>query len=166
MRIFLLGFMGSGKSRWGKIWADELHIDFCDIDALIEKKEQLSVVDIFEKKGEDHFRIIEASILREQTGKEDIIIACGGGSPCFYNNIQWMNEQGTTVYLQAKPDFLLKNIMDEKEKRPMVKNLNEAELIFFIEQKLKEREPFYSQASLRVNAEELDVNSLSSIITL
>ena len=165
MRIFLLGFMGSGKSHWGKVWADEYQLGFHDTDAMIEKKEQLTVIDIFEKKGEDHFRNVEASVLRELADAENCIISCGGGSACFYDNMTWMNAHGETVFLAASPHYLLKNVLAEKEKRPLVRNLNEAELIFFIEQKLKERQPFYSRAKHIIDAEHLNNNSLAGVIT-
>ncbi|MBS1733914.1 MAG: shikimate kinase, partial [Bacteroidetes bacterium] len=122
-----------------------------------------SVVDIFDNAGEEYFRIKEASILRDQLEHENCIIACGGGTACFNNNMEWMNEHGFTVYLTAPASFLLQRIMDEKEKRPLVKNVNEAELLFFVEQKLKEREPFYRQAKLVLDAAALDENSLEQI---
>jgi len=165
MRIFILGFMGTGKSHWGKLWAEANNMQFYDLDALIEEQEKASVVDIFEKAGEDYFRVKEASMLRDILKHDNCIISCGGGSPCFYDNMQCMNENGITVYLSATPQYILKNVLDEKEKRPLIKKVNEAELLFFVEQKLKERAPFYSQATLTLDAETLDVNSLSQIIS-
>ena len=165
MRIFLLGFMGTGKSHWGKQWAEVNNLQFHDIDALIEADEQASVVDIFEKAGEDYFRVKEASILRDMIKYDNCVISCGGGAPCFYENMQWMNEQGMTVYLSASPAYILQNVLEEKEKRPIIKHINEAELLFFIEQKLKERIPFYSQANITLDAETLDANSLTAVIS-
>lgn len=165
MRIFILGFMGTGKSHWGKLWAESKNMEFYDLDALIEEQEKASVVDIFEKAGEDYFRVKEASMLRDMLKYDNCIISCGGGSPCFYDNMQWMNDNGTTIYLSATPPYILKNVMDEKEKRPLIKKVNEAELLFFVEQKLKERAPFYGQAKLTLDAETLDTNSLSSILS-
>lgn len=163
-RIFLLGFMGTGKSHWGKQWADAHKMSFIDIDELIEKAEGQTVVDIFEKAGEEYFRVKEASILRDQRLQQNCIISCGGGAPCFYDNMEWMNENGITIYLSASPSYILKNVMEEKEKRPLIKNVNEAELLFFIEQKLKERKPFYSKAKLEFDAETLRVDSLKAIL--
>lgn len=165
MRIFILGFMGTGKSHWGKLWAEANKMGFYDLDALIEEQEKASVVDIFEKAGEDYFRVKEASMLRDMLKHDNCIISCGGGSPCFYDNMQCMNDNGITVYLSATPPYILKNVMDEKEKRPLIKKVNEAELLFFVEQKLKERAPFYSQAKLTLDSETLDVNSLASILS-
>jgi shikimate kinase len=157
--------MGTGKSLWGKRWADTNQMDFYDLDALIEKEEQASVVDIFERSGEDYFREKEASMLRDLVQIEHCVISCGGGTPCFYENIQWMNENGITVYLSASPQFILNNILEEKEKRPLVKKINEADLLFFVEQKLKERLPFYNQARVTLDAETLDINSLTAVVS-
>jgi shikimate kinase len=103
-------------------------------------------VDIFEKHGEDYFREKEALMLRKMIDHNDCIIATGGGAPCFNNNMQWMNDHGFTIYLSAGPQYLLENVMNEKDKRPLINKLNKAELLFFIEQKLKERLPYYQQA--------------------
>ncbi len=163
-RIFLIGFMGTGKSHWGRQWADLHGMSFIDVDELIETAEGQSVVDIFEKAGEEYFRVKEASILRDQLQQQHCLVSCGGGAPCFYDNMDWMNENGITIYLSASPAYILKNVMDEKEKRPLIKNVNEAELLFFIEQKLKERTPFYCKAKMTLDAETLTVHSLKGIL--
>ena len=90
---------------------------------------------------------------------------CGGGAPCFNNNMQWMNAHGTTVYLSAAPEVLCKRLMDEKDKRPLLKDIHPPQLLSFIEQKLKEREPVYRQANFILPAEQLNNNSLSPLIT-
>lgn len=165
MRIFIIGFMGTGKSHWGIQWAKENDLEFFDMDALIEKEEQASVVDIFEKAGEDYFRVKEASLLRDLLKNDNCIISCGGGAPCFYDNINLMNQNGTTVYLTASPQYILEKVLLEKEKRPIINHINEAELLFFIEQKLKERTPFYNQATISLNAETLDIKSLAPLFS-
>lgn len=164
-RIFIIGFMGTGKSHWSKQWAALNNMTFIDLDVLIETAEGQSVIDIFENAGEDYFRVKEASILRDQLLHDNCIISCGGGAACFYDNMQWMNENGFTVYLSATAPYILKNVMDEKEKRPLIKNVNEAELLFFVEQKLKERVSFYNQAKLTLEAETLNEKSLDQIIS-
>lgn len=165
MRIFIIGFMGTGKSHWGIQWAKENDLEFFDMDALIEKEEQASVVDIFEKAGEDYFRVKEASILRDLLKYDNCIISCGGGAPCFYDNMSLMNQNGTTVYLTASPQYILEKVLLEKEKRPIINHINEAELLFFIEQKLKERAPFYNLAKITLNAEMLDTKSLAPLFS-
>jgi shikimate kinase len=163
MKIFLIGFMGSGKTHWGGIWAKGLNISFFDLDKQIEEAEQKTVAEIFEKKGEAYFREKEAAALRSFAEKNNCIIACGGGTPCFDDNIQWMNENGITIYLQAAPQDILQRVMEEQSKRPLIKNLNEGELLFFIQQKLKEREPFYTQAKIILQTNVLAHDTLSTL---
>ncbi|MEP7237631.1 MAG: shikimate kinase [Ferruginibacter sp.] len=162
-KIFLIGFMGSGKTYWGKIWAEQLGFTFYDLDEVIETGEGRSIAAIFEKEGEDHFRKLETTALQTFAEKDNCLIACGGGTACFNNNLNRMNEMGLTVYLSASPQYILNRIIDEKEKRPLINKLNAAELLFFIEQKLKEREPFYKQAQIILPVNELNENSLSTL---
>ena len=163
MKIFLIGFMGSGKSHWGSLWAKEKDLDFIDLDKLIEEQEHKTVAEIFEINGEDYFRQAEARMLRMMTDKENCIIACGGGTPCFNENMEWMNRNGITIYLQTTASNILQRVVAEKNKRPLIKKLNEAELLFFIEQKLQERESFYSAAKIIVKSNDLSINSLSTL---
>jgi shikimate kinase len=156
--------MGSGKSHWGKIWAGKNQLSFYDLDEQIEKTMGESIANVFEKKGEANFREMERYVLRKFETKNTFLMACGGGTPCFFENIQWMNEQGTTIYLQASPQEILEKVMNETEERPLLKKLNESELLFFIEQKLKEREPFYRQAKYTLDTNSLTITSLSEIL--
>lgn len=160
-KIFLIGFMGSGKTYWGKIWAGQSGLAFYDLDEEIEKEQGKTIAAIFEKDGEDHFRKIETIALLAFAKTSNCIIACGGGTACFNDNMQWMNENGTTVYLSATPQYIFDRVLDDKEKRPLLHKHNEAELLFFIEQKLKERESFYNHAQIILSANELNENSLS-----
>lgn len=162
--IFLIGFMGSGKTHWGKIWAETNNCSFVDLDELVEKNAGKSVSEIFETQGEEHFRKLEAEALRTCESLEDTIIACGGGTPCYYDNMQWMNENGATVYITCTPLEILRRVSIEQDKRPLFKKLNQAELLFFIEQKLKERSPFYTQAKYIISSEGLTPTTLSEII--
>lgn len=155
MKVFLIGFMGSGKTHWGSIWAKKHSLQFIDLDALIEQQEKKTIADIFELNGEDYFREKENKILKTFAEIDNSIIACGGGTPCFNDNMKWMNEHGTTVYLQSTPQEILDRVLEEQEKRPLIKKLNLAELQFFIEQKLKEREPFYKTANIILNGKDL-----------
>ena len=162
-KIFLIGFMGSGKTHWGRIWASSAGIDFYDLDELIEEKEGRSISAIFEGSGEDHFRDIEASLLRSFSEKENFLLACGGGAPCFRDNMPWMNEHGTTLYLCASPRQIFEQVVHEMDKRPLLQDVKQEELLTFIEQKLKDREPFYEQARYKLQADSLNSNSLKTI---
>ncbi len=166
MRIFLIGFMGTGKSRWGEIWASQHNLKFIDLDIEIKKKIGLSIEEIFEKKGEDFFRDVEAETLIEMDQNDNCIIACGGGTPCFKNNMDWMNENGITVLLNSTPSKILENIINDNKERPLLKKINKGELLFFIEMKLKERMDFYNKAIIRLEAVELNSNSINAILNL
>jgi shikimate kinase len=164
MRIFLIGFMGSGKSYWGNLWAKTEGLSYVDLDEEIEAQEHGTIAETFEMKGEDYFRKKEAEVLRSLISNTNCIISCGGGSPCFFDNIDWMNEHGITVFLDASPEYILENIKHEKEKRPLLKDTNEADLLFFIEKKLKERMSFYQKAKLTLPASYLNMDSIKEII--
>ena len=165
-RIFLTGFMGSGKTHWGRLWAARHHLSFIDLDEAIEQEEQLSIEDIFEKKGEDYFRQKEATILRSMDQYTNAIISCGGGTPCFFDNILWMNAHGLTVLLKASPAYILKNILLQGGKRPLLNKLNQSELLFYIETKLRERNTFYEQAMAVLASEHITERSIDSFILL
>lgn len=165
MKLFLLGFMGSGKSHWGRIWARIAGMPFYDLDEMIEKSEQLSIAGIFEEKGESRFRELEYAALRNFEVQHSGIIACGGGTPCFGENLSWMNANGITVYLEATPNQIHQRVLEEMTKRPLLKDVNPAELLFFIEQKLKEREPYYRRSQVTLNVSELNNNSILEIMS-
>jgi len=137
---------------------------FYDLDDMIEKSEQLSIAAIFEKKGESRFRELESAVLRNFEGQDTGIIACGGGTPCFGDNLSWMNANGMTVYLEATPAGIHQRVLEELDKRPLLRDVNPAELLFFIEQKLKEREPFYRGAQLILPVAGLNNNSILDIM--
>jgi len=164
MTFFLIGFMGSGKTHWGKIWALKYGFTFIDLDEIIEKKEGKTIAAIFEINGEDYFREIETRALRSLGKIENSIIACGGGTPCFNENLQWMNGEGTTIYLSTSPHEILNRVLEEQNKRPLIKTMNQAELLFFIEQKLKERSAFYNAANLILSTATLKEVSFKEIL--
>ena len=159
--IFLIGFMGSGKSYWGRIWAKETGFSFFDLDEEIEKTLGMSIEKIFEKYGEKKFRKMEREHLRKFDNVHKNLVASGGGTPCFFDNIEWMKEHGKVIYLKATPKNILERVMDEKNKRPLLKKINPAELLFFIENKLAEREPFYLKADYIFDVTELNEQSLN-----
>ncbi|HFC01185.1 MAG TPA: shikimate kinase [Phaeodactylibacter sp.] len=150
MRIFLIGFMGSGKTYTGRRMAKMLGRDFIDLDEYIEAKEGRTISAIFAQEGEDYFRKIEKKCLHEMKKKSNAIIATGGGTPCFFDNMDWMNRNGRTVYLETPAETLLQRLKNEKEKRPLLKNFSTKELRLFIKNKLKEREAFYHKAEITI----------------
>src|SRR5882757_544038 len=114
-KIFLIGFMGTGKTHWGKLWSKETGYSFFDLDTLIEEQTGKTVAEIFEQEGEAFFREKEKELLRSFAGKDNCIIACGGGTPCLNDNMQWMNTHGTTVYLAATPQFIYDHVIGEQD---------------------------------------------------
>ena len=163
MKIFLIGFMGSGKTHWGKLWSVKSGMQFFDLDEIIEQQEKRSVAEIFEQRGETYFRQAETATLKTFSKRANCIIACGGGTPCFNNNMQWMNENGTTVYLSATANDIFKRVITEQDKRPLIKNFSKDELIRFIETKLKERDFFYSQAKITLAVTGIDSETINLI---
>ncbi len=163
MNIFLVGFMGSGKTYWGRIWSHQYGLQFFDLDDMIELKQKKTIATIFEKDGEAFFRKIETTALKTFSEKNNCIIACGGGTAAYNDNMQWMNENGITVYLSATAHYIYDRVLEEKEKRPLISKLNQGELFFFIEQKVKERELFYKQAKFILPVEELTAKSLKPL---
>jgi shikimate kinase len=164
--LFLIGFMGTGKTHWGKIWAEKLNYSFADLDDLIEEVEGYSVHQLFETRGEDYFRLQEAATLKKMLHKENTIVACGGGTPCFFDNMRWMNTNGTTILLKADAPFILRNIKKQLGTRPLLRGMNDAEMLFFIENKLVERETFYNKATIILDAQTAGIHSLDQIISM
>lgn len=148
MRIFLIGFMGCGKTYSGKRLAARLGFPFIDLDDWIESNLQMTIGEIFLKKGEAAFRIIERDALREMLRFPEGVIACGGGAPCFFDNMAWMNAHGLTIYLDTPVSILSRRLAAEKARRPLIAEITENELEEFIEKKLQERTVFYEQATI------------------
>ena len=161
MRIYLTGFMGAGKTFLGKLWAEDNSLSFFDLDLLIEDEERMSVEKIFSTYGEDYFREKEAAVLRNTDRFDDCIIACGGGTPCFFDNMQWMNKTGVTVFLHESPENIFHHIINEKKMRPLLKSQTAESLPVFIEEKLNERIPFYSQSKISLPSEHLNRNGFN-----
>ena len=145
--------MGSGKSYIGKRFASRLGLDFLDMDAYLEEKQGMSVAEIFEKEGEHFFRQLEYKYLRQLEAMERTVIATGGGTPCFNENMEWMNRHGITIYLDVPVDTLHKRLISELEKRPLLKGKTPLELKTFLRSKLEERMGFYSQAQFVCHAD-------------
>ncbi|MBX2889389.1 MAG: shikimate kinase [Saprospiraceae bacterium] len=146
--VFLVGFMGSGKTHWGSVLAEHLGCPFLDLDAFIEEGEGRSVSEIFSAEGETVFRVLEREYLRRLVALPPSVVATGGGAPCFSDNMAWMKQHGTTIYLKTSPSVLSSRLQHEKEKRPLLKGVGESELTAEIERRLVPREPFYEQAEI------------------
>lgn len=164
MRYFLLGFMGSGKTYWGRSWSEVTGIKHYDLDEEIEKQEGKNVTAIFEEKGEDTFRRLEKEMLHSFLGKDNFILSCGGGTPCYYNNMKWMNEEGITIYLKSSPADLAQRLLKEKETRPLIASMNNDVLEEYISEKLKQREEHYAKAMYHLPAQHITLENFQKII--
>lgn len=155
-RIFLVGYMGAGKTTLGRALAKELGIQFIDLDSHIEERLCKSVSQIFADKGEEGFREIERRMLHEVGEFEDVVISTGGGTPCFFDNIDYMNAQGTTVYLQVPEERLHERLKIAKSKRPLLKDKNDDEIMQFIKEQLARRDAFYQKAAHTFTSDRLE----------
>ena len=155
-RIILIGYMGAGKTTIGKALSKELGIIFYDLDWYIESRMRKTVSEIFAERGEEGFRQIEYNMLHEVAEFEDVIISCGGGTPCFFDNMDYLNQQGQVVYLKAEPEVLYKHLQMGKVERPLLKGKSKEDLLTFIKEQLDKREPFYTKARYTLDVSLMD----------
>ncbi|MDR0894752.1 MAG: shikimate kinase [Prevotellaceae bacterium] len=156
IRIFLTGYMGAGKTTLGKALARELNVSLIDLDWYIEERTHQSVSELFTEQGEASFRRLEQAMLHEVAQFEDVIISTGGGTPCFFDNMAYMNAEGATVFLDVSVPVLFNRLRIAKRQRPLLSNKNDEELVGFIEQALAERKPYYRQAQYHFKADHLE----------
>jgi shikimate kinase len=177
MIVFLIGFMGSGKSFYAKGLSEFLHVPFVDLDQFIETEQAMSITEIFEKMGEQAFRSLESVAVKqvyaelsakstEHKSINDIlgIISCGGGTPCFNDNMEWMNKHGLTIWINTPEEIMLERLMKEKESRPLVASLTKEELRGFIHQKLLERKQYYGKAKSVIADHQITIHEFINTI--
>ena len=164
MRIYLTGFMGCGKSTFGKKLSGKLGYEFVDLDKVLQNVENKTVGEIFSEKGEEYFRKLEADILHSSILHKNAVISCGGGTPCYFDNMEWMNERGLTIYLKMKAENLFGRLKEKKAKRPLIAKMSNAELKDFIFQKLSEREAFYLQSQLILEPEMMSLKERFDLV--
>ena len=155
-RIFLIGYMGAGKTTLGRALAKKLKIEFIDLDNYIEERLCKSISQIFAEKGEEGFREIERRMLHEAGEFENVVISTGGGTPCFFDNIEYMNRQGATVFLDVPVERLFIRLSIARKKRPLIMGKSDEELRCFIAEQLAKRLPHYSKAKQRFTADKLE----------
>jgi shikimate kinase len=164
MRIYLIGYMGSGKSTLGKKLAKHARLQFIDMDHYIEKRNCKTVPQIFAEEGEAEFRKKERNALEELSAFSDVVIATGGGAPCFFDNVDLMNRTGKTIYLNIDPKILADRLMKSKTERPLIKGKSEEELVAFIGENLTKRNEFYMQAHYQITQPNADLDEIMKMI--
>jgi len=166
MKIFLIGFMGSGKTTIGKRLAERIGFDFVDTDHFIEMQQGLSVTEIFARHGEPAFREMERNVLSEMLNLDYAVVSTGGGMPCHGNNMDVMLSGGKVVYLKTSPQALARRLLRSHTERPLIKGKSETELQQYITTKLTEREPFYNRAHIIMETENISIEELLQSLKL
>lgn len=150
--LFLIGYMGCGKSTIGRALAKALGWEFVDVDKMIEQQEGMSIAEIFESKGEEYFRGIEAKVI-DSFSSQGVVVATGGGMPCRGDNMERLNEKGETIYLKMSASKLFGRLDGGRKKRPLIKDLNDEQLKLFIADNLELREKYYSKAKVIIDCD-------------
>ncbi len=156
VRIFFIGYMGAGKTTLGKAFAREVGLSFVDLDWYIEERYHKTVRELFSEHEEEGFRRIERQMLHEVAQFEEVVISAGGGTPCFFDNMEFMNSNGTTVYLEVSPEQLFRRLKAATQSRPILQGKKDDELRRFIRDALEERLPHYHKAHHIFTADEMD----------
>jgi shikimate kinase len=157
--------MGSGKTYWGRLLSAKLRLPFFDLDSVIAQTENKSITEIFSQQGEEYFRYKEKEVLEELVNDhEQFILSCGGGTPCFFNNISFMRKHGRVIWLNTSVEVLKARLLKERTRRPLIKAIGDAELQAYIIRKLSERRMYYEQADVIVDEEKASLNSLVEIL--
>jgi shikimate kinase len=165
MNIYFIGFMGCGKSYWAKMLSREVNMPAFDMDSIIEDLSSESLYDLFYEQGEAYFRKIENQVVQDLARiNKGYLIACGGGTPCFYDNMELMNEKGATIYFKASVEFLYQRLVKGRMHRPLIAMYDNIELRNFIETTLAEREQHYKLATATVNIETITLPTLLQTI--
>ncbi len=166
MKVYLIGYMASGKTTVGRKLARMLNFDFIDMDDVFEGKYHIQINDFFEKYDERAFREIESKLIKETSKLDQVVISTGGGAPCFYDNLEWMKQAGLTVYLQMGVASLVNRLSNAKRIRPLIKSMDRDELKDFISEQLKIRAEYYEKAQIIVQGQNCNIDTLASSIRL
>ncbi len=154
--FFIIGMPASGKTTFGRALARRLGLRFIDLDFYISQRFHKSISEIFESEGEEAFRRKETAMLRETGEFDDVVIACGGGTPCFAGNMEYMNSRGLTVCLAAKPERICSRMMLAPDKRPLAKGKTPTELLEYIDATLAARSQYYEMAQICIESTHLE----------
>lgn len=165
-RIYLVGYMGAGKTTAAKRIAKRLGWEMVDTDALFEEKYKISVDDFFQKYDEQLYRKLESEILKNTELLENTVISTGGGTACFFDNMDWMNQHGLTVFMRISPESAVDRVLHSRHKRPLTRGKTEEELMEYVSWHYAQRLPFYERAKITVKSEDFDLDGLMERINL
>ncbi|MGZ3853001.1 MAG: shikimate kinase [Flavisolibacter sp.] len=161
IKIFLIGFMGCGKTHWGRLLSQKLNVPFFDLDEKIVEHQGNSIPEIFAKEGEEQFRLLEKDVLHILSeNHENFVMATGGGTPCYFNNIDYLKRQGTAVWINCSTDCLYQRLIKEKDKRPLIAGIPDTDLKSYIIKKYSSRKIFYQQATVILPEEVITIEDL------
>ena len=156
--VFLIGYMGCGKTTLGEVLARQMDCRFIDLDEFIEQRQGMTVLQIFDEMGEQHFHELETEALHKVASMTDVIVGCGGGTPCHGDNMSLMNQAGTTVWLTTSPERITARLLlpEQKSKRPKINTLSTHELLPLVKKELQSRSPYYAQAQLQFDSTDIE----------
>ena len=163
-KIFLIGMMGSGKSYWSLWLSKKLKVPAYDLDHLIEIMEERTIAEIFEQSGEEYFRKEEVKMLKLFKEKKSFILSCGGGTPCFFDNMEWMNKHGISIWIDEPIDTLVTRLLPEKDHRPLIKKLDKNALAVYLQNKLEERSVYYQQSTYHLKGVQISGPNLLNLV--
>ena len=163
-KIYIVGYMGAGKTTAAKRLANRLGWEVADTDALFEEKYRISIDDFFQKYDEPLYRKLESQVLKETENLENTVISTGGGTACYFDNMEWMNQHGLTVFMRISPAAAVDRVLHSRHKRPLARGKSEEELLEFVSQHYTSRLPFYEQAKITVKSEDFDLEGLMGLI--
>jgi shikimate kinase len=164
--IFLIGFMGSGKTTLGRKLANRLGYPFMDLDHVLEAKEGMTIAQYFSLHGEEAFRKLESAVLKQTDYHDHMVVSTGGGLPCFFDNMDWMNRHGKTVYIKLSAKTLATRLEHEKDQRPLLREKHGDALVTFIAEKLAEREVYYNRATLITDGLSLTAEKVEQLLNV
>jgi shikimate kinase len=163
-RIYIVGYMGAGKTTAARRLAQRMGWEVVDTDALFEEKYKISVNDFFNKYDEPLYRKLESEVLKATESLDHVVVSTGGGTACFFDNMDWMNQHGLTVFLRISPQAAVDRVIHSRHKRPLVEGKSEEELTEFVSRHYASRLPFYEQARITAKSEDFDIERLMEAI--
>jgi shikimate kinase len=164
MKIYIVGYMGAGKSRFGRMLAERLDVPFFDLDEVFEQRYKISIMDFFDKYGEEMFRRLEYHVLLDSAAMDDCVISTGGGAPCFFDSMEFIKQHGVSVYLEMSAGDLFVRLKSVKKKRPLIHGKSDDDLKLHIDTQLPERIKFYNRADFTLDALAPDEPKMTELI--